>query len=95
MTVAELRALMDDPVFVAGKDYLVVDVRRTDMDVGRVPLRHRTSAHGALGSTYQHGSSCRDQSPSANIPPDPTRYLHSPASVSLQPSWKGLVGSFG
>lgn len=38
MTVTELRALMDDPALVAGKDYLVVDVRRTDMDVCRVSI---------------------------------------------------------
>jgi hypothetical protein len=36
ITAAELRALMDDPALDAGKDYLVVGVRRTDMDVCRL-----------------------------------------------------------
>lgn len=34
-SVAQLKALLDDPDKVAGRDYLVVDVRRTDMDVRR------------------------------------------------------------
>jgi hypothetical protein len=33
ISVSELRALMDDPGLVAGRDYIVVDVRRTDLDV--------------------------------------------------------------
>ncbi|GFZ44254.1 hypothetical protein JCM24511_01976 [Saitozyma sp. JCM 24511] len=32
MSVAELKALMDDPSLRAGVDFLVVDVRRTDLD---------------------------------------------------------------
>ncbi|GFZ45068.1 hypothetical protein JCM24511_02794 [Saitozyma sp. JCM 24511] len=40
MTVTELRALMDDPALVAGKDYLVVDVRRTDMDEAPTNMVH-------------------------------------------------------
>jgi hypothetical protein len=36
MSVNELKTLMDDPSLRAGVDFLVVDVRRTDLDVSGV-----------------------------------------------------------
>jgi hypothetical protein len=35
ITVSELKALIDDPNQRAGVDYVVVDVRRADMDVSK------------------------------------------------------------
>jgi hypothetical protein len=33
ISVSELGTLMDDPGLTAGKDYIIIDVRRTDLDV--------------------------------------------------------------
>ncbi|RSH91008.1 hypothetical protein EHS25_010184 [Saitozyma podzolica] len=45
ITAAELRALMDDPALDAGKDYLVVDVRRTDMDEAPSNIVHPSAVN--------------------------------------------------
>jgi hypothetical protein len=55
MSVNELKTLMDDPSLRAGVDFLVVDVRRTDLDVswGDVSLRR-----GRESSAVEHMSVC-------------------------------------
>lgn len=44
MSVNELKTLMDDQSLRAGVDFLVVDVRRTDLDVSWVAVSWRVAA---------------------------------------------------
>lgn len=44
MTVRELQEIMNNPALAAGQDYLVIDVRRDDMDVCRITFL-RAVAH--------------------------------------------------
>jgi hypothetical protein len=44
MSVNELKTLMDDQSLRAGVDFLVVDVRRTDLDVSWVAVSRRVAA---------------------------------------------------
>ncbi|GFZ42348.1 hypothetical protein JCM24511_00063 [Saitozyma sp. JCM 24511] len=53
ISVSELRALMDDPGLVAGRDYIVVDVRRTDLDEEPAIVVHPAAVNLPAQSFHQ------------------------------------------
>jgi hypothetical protein len=97
ISVSELRALMDDPGLVAGRDYIVVDVRRTDLDVSEaMPCLREWRYTGTdvvqynnhlthSGRTRQRGSSCRGESSGPVVSPNASHDILTLARVRVSP----------